>query len=241
MAKIVTIATNKGGCGKTTTAVALAAGLAAQGRRTLIVDIDGQANATQCLNISTAAGGCFEALKGQAVEPAPIAQNLWGLGSCIDMTAAEAAEGMENGTAIANMLKPYASRFDFIVIDTPPQQQAPTLNAIKAADFVIIPLQAGTLALQGLGAVIATLKRLGKAGAFGIVVTMYDRRKLLQRQVYETARQYFGAAVFSTPIRQGIAVDEAQAQQAILYEYAPKAKPAQDYMEVTAELLRRIG
>ena len=238
-ATIITIANNKGGCGKTATALALSADMARRGYSVLIVDIDGQANTSLSLRIPAEAADAFSLLRGQGGEPAELAPNLYGIRSTDDMNDAEHLYGMGNGTAIRRMLQPFAGRFDYIIIDTAPDLHRPTLNAIMAADYILIPLQASFLALQGMAKMDSVLQRLCRREVCGIAVTMYDGRKTLHRQMLEAAQQRYGAAVFPTQVRSCIAVAEAGACGRTLYDYAPNCTAAQDYAQITAEVIER--
>lgn len=241
MAHIITITNNKGGVGKTTTAIAIAAGLAEHGRRTLLVDLDAQANLTQSLRLPKDAPDSYSLLHGGHGQPVEVAANLWAVGSTKDMVAAESEiQALKKGTAVESMLQPFVGRYDYIVIDTPPATGLLTMNAILCADFVLIPLQASYLAAQGVGQLYELLQKIGRADAVGIVLTMYEKRKTLHRQIYEAIQRSFGPVVFSTAIRNNIAIAEAPATGRLLYDYAPKSNGAQDYRALTAELLQRI-
>lgn len=242
MTHTITIANSKGGVGKTTTAIAIAAGLAEQGRRTLLVDIDAQANCTQSLRLPPEAADSYSLLHGRHGQPVEVAANLWAIGSTKDMiAAADEIQTMKQGTAIATMLQPFRDLYEFIVIDTPPATGLLTMNAILCADFVLIPLQASYLAAQGVGQLYELLQKIDRADAVGIVLTMYDKRKTLHRQIYEAIQRSFGGMVFSSTIRNNIAIAEAPATGRLLYDYAPKSNGAADYRALTAELLQRMA
>lgn len=241
MTRIITIANNKGGCGKTATATAIAAGLAKQGRRTLLVDTDAQANATLALRIPGNAADCYSLLQGKNMAPAEISQNLWAISSTIDMNIADRTiEAMQQGTAIETMLQPFNGEYDYIVIDTPPTLGLLTINAIYAADYVLIPLQADFFATHGMGNIIEMLQKFGKADAYGIIITMYEKRKTLHRQLNEMIRSKFGQAVYATNVRPNIAIGEAPTRGLSLFDYAPKSNGAADYNAIIAELLQRL-
>lgn len=239
MAQIITIANNKGGTGKTATAIAIAAGFAQRGKRTLLVDLDAQVNATLALRIPTAAGTCFDLLRGTPVQPAQIGANLWGIGSTRDMNIIDRQVDISKGTAVAAALKQYAAQYEFIILDTPPAMGLLTINSLNAADNVVIPLQASYLALQGMGVIMEALQALKKAQAYSVVVTMYDGRKTLHRQLLEAIKNTYGSAVVSTPIRSNVALQEAPASGSSIFEYAPKSIGAQDYRAVVEELLKK--
>ena len=242
MAKIITIANNKGGCGKTATATAIAAGLAEQGKRTLLVDTDAQANATISLRIPEKAADCYSLLQGISMQPAQIGANLWAIASNKNMNVADMTiEAMESGTAIATMLQPFVSEYDYIVIDTPPTLGLSLINAVYAADYILIPLQPSFYALQGMGNIMELLQKLNKMNNYGIVVTMYEHRKTLHRQMNETICERYSNAVYSTRVRPNIAIGEAPTAGQTLFEYAPKSNGAMDYRAVIEELLQRLA
>lgn len=241
MTRILTIANNKGGCGKTATATALAAGLAEQGKSILLIDTDAQANTTMGMRIPTTNVDCYSLLQGKQMEPVQIAANLWAVGATLNMNVADRTiETMEQGTAILDMLQQFMGKYDYIVIDTPPTLGLLTINAIYAADYVLIPLQASFYALQGMGNIIELLQKFGKADKYGIIVTMYESRKTLHKHLHDTICNSYGQAVYSTKVRNNIAIGEAPARGMSLFEYAPKSNGAADYRAVIVELLQRI-
>lgn len=240
MGKVITIANNKGGCGKTATATTLAAGFAKRGRRTLLIDLDGQANATLCLRIPTTGGTALDLLTGGTVTPAQLAPSLWGIPSCNDMNIIERLADLTRGDAVAKALKPLAGKYDYIILDTTPALELPTINALKAADRIIIPLQASFVTVQGVGGIIDALRALNKAEAFAIVVTMYNSRLILHRQLLDAVRDTYGAQVCRTPIRQSVAIQEAPASGQSILDYAPGNTVAQDYNALITELLERF-
>lgn len=240
-AKTIVIANNKGGTGKTTTAIAIAAGFAKNGYKTLLIDIDSQTNLSQSLRVPKETLTTYALLHGLQGFPAPVAQNLWAFPSSKDMIAAEReVKDLEQGTAINRILEPLRKDYDYIVIDTPPATGLLTINALLSSDFTLIPLQASYLALQGMGQLIELLQKIGKADNVGIALTQYERRKTIHKQLYETIKQSFGSMVFNTPIRNNVALAEAPAVGQIIYDYAPKSNGAEDYIKLTEELLKRI-
>ena len=240
-ALILTAANNKGGCGKTTTAIAVAAEMAARGLAVLLIDIDSQSNATASMP-DTSGGTTYDMLQGKKVTPTTIAHNLHGIGSSKDMAAAEVDfAGLQTGNALKEALTPYMAQYDCIVIDTPPATGLLTINALIAADFILLPLQTSLYGVQGMERLFELLQKFGKADSTGIVLTMYDGRKNVHRQLREMVARYNGAALFTATIRNCIAVVEAPLAGALLRDYAPKATATQDYAALTDEILQRTA
>ena len=239
-ALILTAANNKGGCGKTTTAIAVAAEMAARGLAVLLIDIDSQSNATASMP-DTSGGTTYDMLQGKKVTPTTIAHNLQGIGSSKDMAAAEVDfAGLQTGNALKEALTPYMAQYDCIVIDTPPATGLLTINALIAADFILLPLQTSLYGVQGMERLFELLQKFGKADSTGIVLTMYDGRKNVHRQLREMVARHNGAALFNTSIRNCIAVVEAPLAGALLRDYAPKATATQDYAALTDEIIKRL-
>jgi len=239
-AVIITAANNKGGCGKTTTALAIAAEMAARGLRVLIVDTDSQMNLTQAM--PQAETTILSHLLGETSEPVNIAPNLQGIRGSRDIAVATPhLPNLKTGNAITEALQPFMQRYDVIMIDTPPEGGLLTLNALKAADFVLIPLQTSLYGLQGVQELTDRLQKLGKPeGTAGIVLTMFDARRTICRQVREQIRKHYGAAVFDTAIRNSVAIVEAPLYGKMLRDYAPKATATADYCALTDEVMKRL-
>ena len=249
MARTFAICNHKGGVGKTTTAVNIGAGLALRGYRVLLVDMDAQANLTDTLRVADPTPNVYDVLKGDAAaDPVEVAPRLHVLPASLDLATAE----VELTTAIGrerlllDALQPLLSRYDFVLIDTAPTLGLLTINAMVAADAVIIPLQAEYYALKGvrglLGVIDNVQRRVNRGLTIGgVIVTQYDTRTTLHKQVREAIAQQFGAAVFSTPVRNGIAIAEAQAKRSDIFAYAPDSAGAADYSGVVEEFLQRYG
>lgn len=243
MGKIITIANQKGGAGKSTTAHAIGAGLRREGRKVLFVDLDAQANLTATMNATRANRTALDLLKGT-----PAAQTIAATPSGDIIPAspflALADQQIKGADRLKKALQPIAGRYDYIVIDTPPALGVLLVNALSAADYVIIPAQADPYSLQGIGQLMDTIaearrKTNPRLQLGGIVITRHSARSILARDMVElmqeTAAKH-GTKVYKTPIREAIACKEAQAMKQDIFSYAPKSNPAQDYAALLEEI-----
>ena len=255
MNKILSIANQKGGVGKTTTAINLATALALAEQRILVVDMDPQGNLTSGVGLkgqATAAGTIYQALTA----PDPVdasafvletrVKDLWLIPADRHLTGAEVElVSMPNRERrLRDLLDPLRDRFDFILIDTPPSLGLLTLNALVAADAVLIPLNCEYFALEGLADLVATLRRVRAAlnpslDIAGVLMTMHDERTNLGQQVARDIREFFQDRVYATVIPRNVRLGEAPSHglPAILYDV--KSRGSEAYLALAKEVLAR--
>lgn len=258
--RIYCFANQKGGVGKTTTAVNLAAYLAAAGHRVLLVDADSQANATSSLGIDKQREepSLYDVLEGSASAAEAVAHvgrpafggNLYLLPSSVDLAGIEVdLAGQEQGQReyrLRRELEPLRDEFDFVLIDCPPSLGLLTLNALTAADAVIIALQCEYLALEGLMQLTNTISLVlrglnKKLYILGIVMTMYDSRTNLSAQVVQEVKSHFPREAFDTLIPRSVRLSEAPSYGLTILEYDPNSRGAIAYATLANELVSRGG
>ncbi len=247
MGRTIAISNHKGGVGKTTTVVNLAAGLASFGRKTLAVDLDPQANLTFSFGISKVETSVYDALKGKAPLPIlNIKENLDIVPSSLDLAGAEMELNSEAGREYIfdEVLSPFKDNYDYILIDCPPSLGLLTINAFTTADEIIIPIQAHFLAIKGLTKILEVISKVKRrlnpnVEITGVIITLYDKRKILHRDVEETIKTYFQDKVYHTKIRENISLAEAPAQGQDIFSYQPSSRGAEDYYNLTMEFLAR--
>ena len=249
------MANQKGGVGKTTTAINVAAGLAMAGQPTLLVDIDPQGNATSGVGLKghTAEGGTiYEAITNddggspeRFLMPTAI-ENLTLVAATRDLAGAEIELiSMDaRDRRLRDFLEPLRSRFRFIVLDCPPSLGLLTLNALVAADTVLIPLHCEYFALEGLADLVATLRRVRAAlnpnlAIEGVVLTMNDERTNLGQQVGRDVREFFKDKVYRTVIPRNVRLAEAPSHGKPVLTYDPRSRGAEAYQSLVAEMLQR--
>lgn len=255
MTIIYSLVNQKGGVGKTTTAINLGAYLALADQRVLLVDLDPQANATSCLGVSQGSleGGLYEVLLSENSTSRYILHNPELKMSLLPATAALAGARVElvempgRETLLREALSPVKGRFDYILIDCPPSLGLLTLNGLlAAADGVIIPIQCEYLALEGLTQLMHTLRRV-RAGLFpglrirGLLLTMYDARTNLAADVANEVRRHFPNRVFTAVIPRNVRVAEAPSHGLPISAYAPGSPGGRAYQALAEELLRGDG
>ena len=254
--RIIAIANQKGGVGKTTTAINLGTGLAAIGRRVLVVDLDPQGNASTGLGIDrrNRTVSSYDVLMGEAtVTEAQVATAIPGLSiipSTVDLTGAELElidmprRAYRLRDALAAVAAETDEGFDYVLIDSPPSLNLLTVNALVAAKSVLVPLQCEFFALEGLSMLMNTIERIRKGfnadlEIQGVVLTMYDKRNNLSDQVAEDVRGFLGDKVYKTIIPRNVRVSEAPSHGKPALVYDHKCAGSLAYMQLASEMLRR--
>jgi chromosome partitioning protein len=254
--KVIAVANQKGGVGKTTTAINVAAGLASAGHATLLVDIDPQGNATSGVGLkgqSAAQGTVYEALTRENpaadadgfVLPTAIA-NLSVVTATRDLAGAEIEliSVTARDRRLRTFIEPLRARFRFIIVDCPPSLGLLTLNALVAADSVLIPLHCEYFALEGLADLVATLRRVRAAlnpdlDLEGVVLTMNDERTNLGQQVGRDVRAFFKEKVYRTVIPRNVRLAEAPSHGKPVITYDARSRGAEAYLALVNEMLER--
>lgn len=248
MGIVVSLLNHKGGVGKTTSAINIGAGLVELGKKILLIDLDPQANLTISLGIPRQKHTIYEALRGEGdLTPYTHKPNLDIITSSLDLSGAEMELINEAGREyiLRELIGQVEADYDYIIIDCPPSLGLLTLNALTSSRFVLIPLQTEFLAVQGLAKIKQVIDkvrlRLNKQVEMaGVIATMYDSRRVLNRDVVDIIHKYFGDKVFGTYIRDNIALAEAPAQRKDIFDYSPKSTGAQDYLDLCREFLARV-
>ena len=256
-ATVFTIANQKGGVGKTTTAVNLSYALAEKGIRTVLVDLDPQANATSGLGLEKEEGAslygplCGEGGALDKVQPVGASENLFVIPSEVDMAAVE-IELVQRENYLAQLrhcLAPLreSGAHDVIILDCPPALGMLSMNSLAAADYLLIALQAEYLAMEGLGEILRVLEKLKDAGINrdlklgGILMTMFDQRTNLAHQVVGEVRNHFDELVFRTNIPRSVRLSEAPSFGQSIFEYDPVSPGANAYRYFAEEVIERFG
>lgn len=251
MSRVIAIANQKGGVGKTTTAINLGASLAVAERRTLVIDIDPQGNASSGLGVDTRSGRLtvYDVLvEGRRVSDCVIRGLHFGfldlVPSTRDLVGAEIElVGAGNReTVLRRALEPIRDEYDYILVDCPPSLGLLTLNTLTAADSVLIPIQCEFYALEGLSQLLSTVRLVQKGlnpelEIEGVLLTMYDRRLNLSKQVAAEAVEYFGNRVFRTAIPRNVRLAEAPSFGQPIAQYDVLSAGAQSYLALAKELM----
>ncbi|MDR0412169.1 MAG: ParA family protein [Treponema sp.] len=249
MGNIYVFVNQKGGVGKTTSAINIGAFLAEEGKNVLLVDFDSQANLSSGLGLSGMKPGVYELISGEAsltevVKPTAI-PNLVAIPSDIDLSGAavELIEQEQRDFFLRNALEPARSRYDYILIDCPPSLGILTINGLVAADHVLIPMQCEYFALEGLSLLLQTVKRINRLNPTidigGIFFTMFDSRIKLSQEVVRQVSARFKKKVFNTVAPRNVRLSEAPSYGQPISLYDPQCAGAKAYRRLAQELIQR--
>lgn len=250
-ANIIAILNHKGGVGKTTTTVNIGAALNRKGYRVLMIDLDPQANLTQSLGLDSDqnAPNIYQALRGMipGIQTLTKRDGLDIVPSSLDLSAAEMelSNEISRESILSRLVAPLQDKYDYILIDCPPSLGLLTVNALVASTGLIIPVQAEFLATRGMSRIMSIIDmvktRLNKQlPILGVLLTRYDSRKILNRDIHDTIKDLFQSDVFTTVIRDNVALAEAPAVGEDIFSYQSGSMGAMDYNAVCEEIIEKL-
>ncbi len=250
---IITVANQKGGVGKTTTAINLSAAVANKGFKTLLIDLDPQANSTMSyVDARAVQRSMYDVLVSEEMElpavivPTPV-ENLFVAPSRIALAKLESKliGDMDGPFRLKDRMKDAANDYDYIFIDTPPTLGMITVNALVASTHVLVPIQSSYFALEGTDDLLETIEKIKSRPnpnlqLLGVVITMHDKRTTLSKDIHEQIGNVFGDRVFNTVITKSIRLEESPAYKESIFTFAPKSSGAMEYYSLSEELLARV-
>src|SRR5580658_1637464 len=253
MTAIITVANQKGGVGKTTTAINLAAGIAVKGRRTLLIDLDPQANSTIAFfDMGEVKESMFDVLGdtrtpiANIIKPSKDPLLSVGPGRLSLAKLETVLSGQFDAPyRLKDALAPVLKDFDYIVIDTPPSLGILTVNALVSATHLLVPIQAAYFAIEGTDDLLETYERIRARPnpalkVLGVLITLFDKRTNISRDTHEQIRSVFGSVLFKTRIGKNVRLEESPAYKETIMTFAPKSPGAKDYGKLALEVIQRV-
>jgi chromosome partitioning protein len=250
---IITVANQKGGVGKTTTTINLAAAVANKGNKTLLIDLDPQANSTMSyIDPRSVSRSMFDVLVSEemplndVIVPTPL-PNLFLAPSRIALAKLESKliGEMDGPFRLKDKMKDAATEYDYIFIDTPPTLGMITVNAMVASTHVLVPIQSSYFALEGTDDLLETIEKIKarpnpNLQLLGVVITMHDKRTTLARDIHAQIGEVFGERLFNTVITKSIRLEESPAYKESIFTFAPRSSGAMEYYSLSEEILSRV-
>ena len=253
MTAIITVANQKGGVGKTTTAINLSAAIAQRGKRTLLIDLDPQANSTIAFfNLGELQSSMFDVLgdsaraDGEMIKPTSDPMLFVGSGRLALAKLEQVLAGQFDAPfRLKDALAPVLKDYDYIVIDTPPSLGILTVNALVASTHLLVPIQAAYFAIEGTDDLLETYERIRARPnpglkMLGVVITLFDKRTNISQDTHGQIRAVFGEVLFKTKIGKNVRLEESPAYKETILTFAPKSPGAVEYKKLAAEVIQRV-